>query len=373
MADKQIQKAGDNSSQFQAQNQSIIVNNGIPEERVHAIVNEECEKVAKACILESQLVVEQRLGQFRTEFFGAVANRAQLLTALQEPSCVDALGKAARAATMTDEKRDKELLSELLVKRFESPKDRRVAAGVSKAIDIVEYLTDEELTGLTVYFAVKQYTPTAPSISAGLETLDDTFGSLIIGELPRGGDWIDELDVHGALRVDSLSSLKSIADYYFEALSGYTVCGVKEGSNQEQEVLAILAEVGLPTNFLVEHELNPGYKRLNLKPNDDFSDILLIRRQAEGGQIEFCALSNEQLDACARAADLCRSDECNAVIKENLEKAIRRYPSISKVCDWWQAIPGAPKITGVGKCIADANARRLNPKLPELNDKKSGN
>lgn len=373
MADKQIQKAGDNSSQFQAQNQSIIVNNGIPEERVHAIVNEECEKVAKACILESQLVVEQRLGQFRTEFFGAVADRAQLLTALQEPSCVDALGKAARAATMTDEKRDKELLSELLVKRFESPKDRRVAAGVSKAIDIVEYLTDEELTGLTVYFAVNQYMPVASSISEGLEALDNVFGSLIIGELPRDGDWIDELDVHGALRMDSLSSLKSIVDCYFETLSGYTACGVKEGSNQEQEALAILAEAGLPNDIFVEHELNPGYKRLNLTFIDDFGDIRLIRRQAEGGQIEFCVLSSEQLDACARAADLCKSNECDAVIKENLEKTIRRYPSISKVCDWWPTIPGAPRITGVGKCIADANARRLNPKLPELNDKKSGN
>ncbi len=372
MADKQIQRAGDNSSQFQAQNQTIIVNNGIPEDRVHAIVNEECERVAKTCISESKLVVEQRLGQFRTEFFGAVADRAQLLSALQEPSCVDALGKAARAATMTDEKRDKELLSELLVKRFESPKDRRVAAGVSKAIDIVEYLTDEELTGLTVYFAVSQYTPAAPSISAGLETLDNVFGSLIIGELPRGGDWIDELDVHGALRVDSLSSLKSIADYYFEALSGYTVCGVKEGSDQEQEVLAILAEVGLSNDYLVEHELNPGYKRMNLRLIDDFSDVRLISYQSDGSQCSYVP-SREQLDAYARVANLCKSNECDAVITENLEKAIRRYPSISKVCDWWQAIPGAPTITGVGKCIADVNARRLNPQLPELNDKKTDN
>ena len=372
MVDKQIQKAGDNSSQFQAQNQTIIVNEGIPEERVHAIVNEECEKVAKTCILESKLVVEQRLGQFRTEFFGAVADRAQLLSALQEPSCVDALGKAARAATMTDEKRDKELLSELLVKRFESPKDRRVAAGVSKAIDIVEYLTDEELTGLTVYFAVNQYAPTAPSISAGLETLDNVFGSLITGELPRGGDWMDELDVHGALRMNPLASLKSIVDRYFEALSGYTACGVKEGSNQEQEALAILVEVGLPNDIFVEHELNPGYKRLNLRFIDDFGDVRLVKRQAEG-QIEFYVPSREQLDAYARVADLCKSNECDAVIKENLEKEIRRYHSISKVCDWWQAIPGAPTITGVGKCIADANARRLNPQLPELNDKKTGN
>lgn len=372
MTDKQIQKAGDNSSQFQAQNQSIFVNNGIPEERVHAIVNEECEKVAKTCFLESKLVVEQRLGQFRAEFFGAVANRAQLLTALQEPSCVDALGKAARAATMTDEKRDKELLSELLVKRFESPKDRRVAAGVSKAIDIVEYLTDEELTGLTVFFAVNQYTPVASSISEGLEALDNVFGSLIIGGLPRGGDWIDELDAHGALRVDSLSSLKPIVDYYFEALSGYTACGVKEGSNQEQEALTILAEVGLPNDIFVEHELNPGYKRLKLRFIDDFSDIRLIRYQNDGSQCSYVP-SCEQLDAYARVADLCKSNECDAVIKENLEKAIRRYPSISKVCDWWQAIPSASKITGVGKCIADANARRLNPQLPELNNKKSCN
>lgn len=97
-----------------------------------------------------------------------------------------------------------------------------MAAGVSKAIDIVEYLTDEELTGLTVYLAVNQYMPVASSISEGLEALDNVFGSLIIGELPRDGDWIDELDVHGALRMDSLSSLKSIVDCYFEALSGYT-------------------------------------------------------------------------------------------------------------------------------------------------------
>ena len=372
MADKQIQKAGDNSSQFQAQNQTIIVNDGMSEGRVYAIVNEECEKVAKTCILESKLVVEQRLGQFRTEFFGAVADRAQLLSALQEPSCVDALGKAARAATMTDEKRDKELLSELLVKRFESPKDRRVAAGVSKAIDIVEYLTDEELNGLTVYFAVNQYMPVAPRISEGLEALDDTFGSLIIGELPRGGDWIDELDAHGALRVDSLSSLKPIVDYYFEVLSGYTACGVKEGSNQEQEALAILAEAGLPNDIFVEHELNPGYKRVNLRFIDDLSGVRLIKCQAEG-QIESYAPSREQLDAYARVADLCKSNECDAVIKENLEKAIRRYSSISKVYDWWQAIPSASKITGVGKCIADANARRLNPQLPEFGNKKSCN
>ena len=245
--------------------------------------------------------------------------------------------------------------------------------GAEPYTNFLDATTDEELTGLTVYLAVNQYMPVASSISEGLEALDNVFGSLIIGELPRDGDWIDELDVHGALRMDSLSSLRSIVDCYFEALSGYTACGVKEGSNQEQEALAILAEVGLPAGLFVEHELNPGYKRLNLTFTDDFGDIRLIRRQAEGGRNEFCVLSNEQLDACARAADLCKSDECNAVIKENVEKAIRRYPSISKICDWRKAIPGAPKNTDIGKWIADANARRLNPKLPELNDKKMSN
>ena len=273
---------------------------------------------------------------------------------------------------MTDEKRDKELLSELLAKRFESPRDHRVAAGVSKAIDVVEYLTDEELTGLTVYFAVNQYSSASLDISEGLKLLNEMFDSLISTELPSGGDWIDELDVHGVLRVNPFTSLNTFTDCYFENLGGYTVCGVKDGSSQEREALAILSGVGLPTDFLVEHELNPGYKRLNLRFIDDFSDIYLIRCQANGSKCG-CAFSIEQLDACARVVDLCKSDERNTVIKENLEKAIRRYPSISKVCDWRQAIPSAPTITSVGRCIAEANARSLNPQLPELNDKKSCN
>ena len=69
MTDKQIQKAGDNSSQFQAQNQSIVVNNGISEERVHAIVDEECERSRAECWCKGPLPLPQKAGSgYRLEF-----------------------------------------------------------------------------------------------------------------------------------------------------------------------------------------------------------------------------------------------------------------------------------------------------------------
>lgn len=157
----QVQKAGDNSSQYQAS--TIIQVNGISEERVRDIVSLECDKAIGSCLAESKLIVERRLSDFKTELYGSVGERMQLFDSLREPSCVDTLGRAANAAIRTDSERDKKLLAELLVKRFETPSDRYVATGVNKAIDIVDYLTDEELAGLTVFFAASTYSPASAS------------------------------------------------------------------------------------------------------------------------------------------------------------------------------------------------------------------
>ena len=363
MTGRQIQKAGGNSAQYQAQ--TIIQMSGITEERVHDIVNEECSKVAQTCILESGLIVERRLGDFKSELYGSIAGRGQLLSSLQEPSCVNTLVKAAKAATRTDEARDQKLLAELLVKRFETPNDRHVATGVSQAIDIVEFLTDEELTGLTVYFAVNQYAPTSPSISDGFKVMDDLFGSLALGALPTGEDWIENLDIHNALRIIPFSGLRPLADFYFDSLSGYTTCGVKVGSDQEREALRILEDAGIPYDIFVEHELNPGYKRLSLRRIDEFDQVSIIC--LIDGTPHVSSLSDKQSEALRNVADICKNENYHASIRENLDKKLHEYPSITKVGDWWESIPSAPRITAVGRCLASANARRINPSLPDIN------
>ena len=358
---KQIQKAGDNANQIQTQ--TLVQNIGISEERVYDIVSAACNKAIESCLMESRLAVEQRLNSFKDELYVIVGNQLQLFESLREPSCAATLGAAANAAARTNSAADHQMLAELLVKRFESPSDRHVATGVSKAIEIVEFLTDEELAGLTVFFAVNRYTPSSGVIGDGIKTLAGIYESLPLNLLPAGTDWIDDLDILDAIRYSSITSLTPFLDLQFDMLKGYTVCGVGVDSAEEAEVLEKLEEAGLPTDLLVDHELNPGYRRLSLRYIDRF-DNLLYRHDCDAS-IPGIPLSNAQIEALRFICQLSQDDSCVAFIKENLKKEMFKLPVLVKVHDWWNSIPLVPRLTPAGECLASANARRLNSSLPE--------
>ena len=358
----QVQKAGDNSSQYQAS--TIIQVSGISEERVRNIVASECDKAIGSCITESKLIVKRRLSDFKTELYGSVGERMWLFDSLREPSCVDALGRAANAAARTDCERDKKLLAELLVKRFEAPSDRHVATGINKAVEIVEYLTDEELAGLTVYFAASAYSPVTASVDEGIKVLADLFDKMPCDHLPSGEDWMDALDIHDAVRISSLSSLKHYADYLFDTLKGYTICGFEADSDEEKQARRMLEDAGLPGSLLVEHELNPGYRRLFVRQVDDLSKASITTSTDSGGKVR--PLTDDQQDVLRSVFDMGSNDSRDDVIKENLEKKVLQYHSLATLKDWWDAIPSVLRISSVGKCLANANARRLIPDLPDI-------
>lgn len=105
---RQIQKAGDNASQIQAQ--TVIQNIGISEERVHDIVGAACDRAIESCLMESRNAVEQRLGSFKDELYVIVGNQLQLFESLREPSCAATLGAAANAAARTNSVDDHQML-----------------------------------------------------------------------------------------------------------------------------------------------------------------------------------------------------------------------------------------------------------------------
>lgn len=359
---RQIQKAGDNASQIQAQ--TVIQNIGISEERVHDIVGAACDRAIKSCLMESRNAVEQRLGSFKDELYVIVGNQLQLFESLREPSCAATLGAAANAAARTNSVDDHQMLAELLVKRFESPSDRHVATGVTKAIEIVEFLTDEELAGLTTLHVARSFTPVSGNIKNGIESLAGLFDVLPLDHLPDGQDWIDDLDILGAVRFSSIASLVPFLDVQFKELDGYTVCGVKAGSDKETEALDKLSEVGLPANLLVEHELNPGYKRLPLRHINNFEGLSLYSSSdPSASQTE---LNSDQIKAFRYICNLSKDNSCDEVIRGNLKKEMFRYPSLVTLINWRDSIRLALRLTSVGRCLASANARRLKPELPEF-------
>lgn len=361
MPDKQIQKAGSNSNQIQTN--TLIQINGLTEEQVRDIVNERCELVTRTCLAESKLITEQRVSEFKTELYNSTAANQNLLTSLREPSCVDSLERAAKAATRSNEPRDKKLLAELLAKRFESPNDRHTAAGVNKAIEIVDVLTEEELAGLTVYYVADRCFPTSPNISEGLETLDNLFHKLPLDALPLGESWIDELDVLGALRVTQFSTLKPLHEYYYDSLNGYTVCGIELNTDEEKLARELILSTRIPGGILVDHELNPGYLRLPIRRLSEYSQLGIIITQ--DGITENRPFDSRQVETVEKLIEMCKSDDCAEDIKARLQHRIGDFPNLSKVQEWWNSIPSAPRITSVGSCLATANARRLDPSLPE--------
>lgn len=359
---KQIQKAGDNANQIQTQ--TLVQNIGMSEERVYDIVSAACDKAIESCLMESRLAVEQRLNSFKDELYVIVGNQLQLFESLREPSCAATLGAAANAAARTNSAADHQMLAELLVKRFESPSDRHVATGVSKAIEIVEYVTDEELAGLTTLHVAGAFTPVSGDIKNGIESLAGLIDMLPLELLPSGQEWIDDLDILGAVRSSPIASLVPYLDIQFKQLDGYTVCGVKAGSDEEAEAMDKLSEVGLPANLLVEHELNPGYKRLPLRHINNFEGLSLYSSSdPSASQTE---LNSDQIKAFRYICNLSKDNSCDEVIKGNLKKEMFRYPSLATLIDWWDSIRLALRLTSVGRCLASSNARRLKPELPEF-------
>ncbi len=362
MSGKAIQKAGANSNQVQAETVNQYL--GISENRVSEIIDERCSQALANCVLESRFVAEQRISEFKTEIIGLFVRKPNLVNALAEPSCVDSFGRAARVATRSTERKDKELLSELLGRRFEEPSNRHVAAGINRAIEIVDLITDEELNGLTVCFAVNQYSPISGVVGEGLAALDCLYGKLPIHELPNGGAWIDNLDIHDALRVSPFGSLLKLVDYYSKAISGYVVWGLEKDSEQFEKAVRSLSEANIPVDVLLDHELHDGYVRLKV-PNRGAIDGIIIIGQGNGSP-NGVPLNPEQISVLDTLFDQMSVAEHEQEMKAALERRLENYPNILTVQDWWNSIPSAPRLTVVGKALANANARRIDPTLPDL-------
>ncbi len=356
MADNNKQCAGNNSTQIQAA--TYIAYEGISEERVREIVNGYCNEAVVRCLSESRYIAERRISEFKTELFTQFASKPELIASLREPSCATTLQKAATSATESDDGDGNKILSRLLVERFERPEDKHVAVGVNRAIEVVGSLSQDELLGLILFYAIHYYTPNVGNVSEGLESLNELFAKLCLDDLPKGGLWIDDLEICDALRVNPLSSLKPLDEYYFEVLDGYPTRGIDLGSKDEEAAVELLKGSSLSSGLLVDHELNPGYKRLNVRSLDLSQDLQKF------GKLSMQPFSDKQIEALFQVAELGKGDECNDSIKENLRLAIDSFSDISKAREWWKQIPCAVTITGVGCALANANARRIDPSLP---------
>ena len=371
LENNQSQKAGDGSSQIQA-NTINVYQQGIDEKRAREIVNEQIPEILNAYSQEARAIAEQRVSQFATDFVPKLV-KENLLVSLSDPSVQILIKEAQKSAASTERPEDYSLLSELLIHRIKNDKDRNIRAGVTQAIKIVDEVSDEALLGLTVAHSVGNIFPVTHIISKGLTVLNDLFSKLLYDELPKGDKWIDQLDILNAVRMDFFGSLQSIEEIYSSLLSGYIDVGFKKGSAEHNRAIEMIKEAELPLEFLCNHELREGYIRLSLVSINWLDKISYNKQQSidvQGQQktIIYPSLLNEKQKETIKAIYALYETD-NVKKQENIKAFMNMwnsYDNLRVLQEWWNSLPRAFELTCVGSVLAHANAQRGDPTIPNL-------
>lgn len=363
MNEKKVQKAGDNSQQLQAN--TIIVNSGIEEKRAREIFMEMFGVARKDLTNEAYALATQRVKEFENNLIPKMMKIEDSMKAFSDPSFQFLLTEASKTAAATEREADYSLLSELLIHRVQNGSNRNMRAGISRAVEIVDEISDDALLGLTVAFAIEKLLPTMGSISEGLDILDNVFKKLCYGLLPVNIEWLEHLDILDAVRVSSFSSLKKIEEYYSERMSGYCVVGIKQGSENHKKAIEILRASDISENVLVNNELNREYVRLDVV-NESTIDLISIVRIIRGIPINI-KLTENQKQGLHEIYQMYDNDKSvKKEMKSRFNDELIKRPYINKIREWWNGIPNSFHLTEVGRVLAHSNAKRCDGSLPPL-------
>jgi hypothetical protein len=359
MGNKQIQKGGNNSQQFQAE---TVINFGIDEKRVREIFAEMFDLERKNLTIEAMELANNRVQQFEDRLIPKIM-AIDGLNAFADPGFQLLLRKAQIAAAVTERENDYEILSELLIHRHQKGGSRNTRAGITRAVEIVDQISDDALLGLTVMYAIIYFSLHTGDVLQGLDVLNDMFKKLIYAKLPEGNAWLDHLDVLDAARITTFARLGRIQEYLSENLEGYIACGIKKSSENLNSAVKILNDVSIPQNILTDHILNNEYVRLNI-PHLSAIDTLTFQQNVikNDNQVNNkCPISNEQKDALHKFYTL--YDRDSEIRKQNIVRFMeewnkRKYLRVLR--EWWNGIDADVQITSVGKVLAHANAQRCD-------------
>lgn len=367
MGDKQSQSAGDNSQQLQASN--MVVNIGIDEKRAREIYQEMNLQLRKDYSEEAFKIATSRVTEFENRLMPKMEKVNGALEAFADPSFQLLLVEAQKTAASTERPADYDLLAELLIHRFNKGENRVIRAGVSRAVEIVDEISDEALLGLTVYHSLSRFLPVTGDISQGLDVLNDLFGKIIYSTLPVGNDWLDHLDILDAIRINSFGGLKKINQYYPEMLSGYIDTGIEKDTEDYNKAIEILANSGLPQNILVDHLLNSNFKRLNLSSREQINSLTLQRQIIIGNQSHIIPqpLTDQQKSSLNSVYDLYKKDD--NLKQQNIQTFMTEWDKRNKLKElreWWDSLSTGFQITSVGRVLAHSNAQRCDNTVPSL-------
>lgn len=354
------QQAGDQSLLVKID--KVNINSDLIYKQCKDLIDEE----NKNAILNSRLVAEnvasERLEQYENILLPKLV-KAELLSCFSDPTMQFLFRTSQKAAVCSDRRCDYEMLSEMLIHRVENKENFTISAAIEKAINEVNNISEEALMVLTVIYSIITYIPNSFDVKEGLSALDELYGKILENfALPTNFDWLNNLEVVNAIRIGNIGGSIRCEDYFIKKLNCYTVKGIKKGSNNYNKALKQLKENNLPTDILIENQLNSNYVMIPIKDKNSIDNICL--RIEKKGIVEKVELTIGQKEVLKQIMDLYELGSFNLLLKRELSN----YRNIKKIIDWWNSnlLKISFSLTTVGKVLACTNARRIDSTLPVL-------
>ena len=359
-----IQKAGEGSTQIQANNITFI--QGIDEKRAREIYIEQYVIAKRDLTEEAVKIANERVKSLEESLIPKMEAIDNGLKAFADPGFQLLLIEAQKTAASTERSEDYDLLAELLIHRIEKGQDRKIRTGIHRAIEIIEDIPDDALLGLTLMHAYNTFVPKANDILEILDKLNNLFSKIIYGKLPYGIDWIENLDILDAVRINPVKKFISVRECYSKAFMDLMKIGIKKDSEDFNKAIQLMSSVNLPLNIFTENKLLPGYFILALPYNTPLDDIVLFN--IKGQNIIQYPLNTEQKNVIKEIMALYSNDgDLKKEIESHFHKEWDKRPYLKQLEDWVSNIPNCFEITMVGKVLAHANAQRCDKTLPPLN------
>lgn len=351
---KQDQVAGANSNQFQqngdnpTQNFTTNYNTtiGLPVTDVIELTASVSAQVTKQALAQCTQVSEEicvnRIKTFESTWIPVVTKMENIANHLIDPKFQFMIRDANISAAKSSRKEDLDMLTQLLVCHIEKGEDMIIDAGINKAIQIVDEVDNDALCGLTNVTSLLHTVPTNVGIYDGLKTLDGLYEKLLYSKLPVGTDWIDHLQILGAINIQT-GSFKKLEKILSDRLDGYVCVGIREGSTEHENALNILKEKGYGPNNLTKNECMDGYLRLKIADTSKLKPELkpILEYYSKDKQL----------------------------LKQVESKFLEIWDSntnLKDIREWFNSIPLFFRISSVGKALAQTNAKRLYQSFPDL-------
>lgn len=345
IADHQTQKAGDDSKQFQA-GRDVIVVQGVTAAEAADIARAEGMRVGNELTSTAREVADARIGAFIGRLIDLFKEQPSLFQAFADPDFQFSLRDAGRAAASSESEFTEDLLLNLLSSRASEENEDRVRLATDLAIRVAGKISSAVLAGLTADWAVN-YLRIEGSLGIQLATQDHSAKQLLGQNLPAGSAWMDDADALGLIRFQrqNLVEKKSLLELFREQVREHLCPGIDVSKSQEQ-LAAAISMVPALTNLVKQHELKQGFIRFTAASREELLAML-------PGDLLIPAPLNQLLEENGFGIE-------DPAAVEQFETVLAECENLGELAKWWDSLPHA-EFTLVGRVVAFANARRYLP------------